>query len=516
MNSSMASVSTMQKLGYETYAEVKEQFSWSESWGLVDGNQNSVNATHECIDRHTGVAYRIKSDDGSSEEYTFEAISREAARFAHHLDELGINEGDSVAVMLNPSFEFVVAFFGAMKQGAVAVPCSELFGPQGLEARLEDADTEVLVTSDSVIESTDTSTVTHLIEQRNLLTQITDYPKAYEATTEGQDEAWVLYTSGTTGRPTPVPFHHESIVLMAPTMELVLDIRKDDSWFTTSSPGFGAGIWYGLFGPFLYGVPSGHFSGQFDSQIVLEAFDEFNVNTIAGAVPTALRKLVNKCNEMVDPPGVEKILYTGEPMDERLSREVTKILGAYPQSVYGVTEIRSQITFDYGYPDYEFRHGSIGKPLPGIEVKIVDEDHNELPLGELGHIAARRGNKWYYTKDQGYQDEDGYFYAAGRTDDTIISSGYTIGPQEVEDTLRTHETVEEAGVIGVPDEVRGQLVKAYIELKDGNKPSQDLKEELQEYVKKELGKYEYPRDIEFISTIPRTPDGKVQRVDLRS
>ncbi len=506
----------MERLDYSSYEEVQNEFSWRESWDLVDGTSEKVNATEECIDRHEGTAYRIAFEDGSTETYTFEEIARHANRFANYLEDIGIKKGDTVAVMLNPSFEFVVAFFGAMKRGAVAVPCSELFGPQGLESRLEDAEVKLLVTSNTVIEKIDTSIVDHVIKKNDFITTVDGFDDTFTPTTSGKDQAWILYTSGTTGRPTPVPFHHESIVYNAPTMELVLDIQSEDSWFSTSSPGFGAGIWYGLFGPLLYGIPSGHYSGRFDPALILEAFEEFGVNTIAGAVPTALRKLVNAAQDESIDYQVEKIMYTGEPMDVSLSRDVERVLGAFPQSIYGVTEIRSQITFDYRFPDYEFRHGSIGKPLPGIDVKIVGDGGEELPHGEIGYITAKRSDQWYVTEDKGYADQDGYFYSAGRADDTIISAGYTIGPEEVEDTLRTHEAVEEAGVIGVPDDERGEIVKAFVQTSTDAAESDTLVEELQTHVKTELGKYEYPREIEFIEDVPQTPDGKVQRALLRS
>ena len=500
------------KLPYESHQELQELFSWDEAWQLVDGTPESVNATVECLDRHSGVAAQIKYDDGSTTRHTYGELSRKAAQFANLLDDIGISESDRVAMMLNPSEAFLVSFFGTMKHGAGALPCSELFGPDALEYRLNDSGASALVTTSDVSAKLDTTGLETVIEKAELDARLDGYEKSYEATTSGTDEAWVQYTSGTTGRPTAVPYQHESVALFAPVMDFVLDFQPDDICLTTSSTGWGTGIWIGTFSPLIHGVTTGYYSGSFDPALALDAIAEFDVNTLVGVVPTAYRKLIDAIQENRD-VSVEKANYVGEPIDPELSRAVTEQLGAFPRSTYGVTEVRSIITLDYAFPDYEFRHGSMGQPMPTLEVTVVDEDEAELPPGEVGYIAVRRSDNFIITSDAGYYDEAGYFWSAGRMDDTIISAGYTIGPQEVEDSIRSHPAVAQAGVIGVPDEERGEVVKAFV-VPTGS-ASNELRADIRSYVREQLSKHEYPKEIEFVNDIPTTPDGKIRRKQLR-
>jgi acetyl-CoA synthetase len=501
------------KLEYDTYVEVLEGFSWDEAWDYVHGTPKDVNAANECLDRHPDerTALSIARDDGSRHRHTFGELSDTAAQFAQYLSDRGFDAGDRVAIMLNPSFEFVAAFFGAMKAGAVAVPCSELFGPEALQYRIDAAEPSVLVTSSTVVEDVDTDGVGAVLDRDEFTSTISEYTTEYRSTMSETHAAWLQFTSGTTGTPTDVPFTHGDVVRFAPVMDLVMAFDETDVCFSTSSTGWGTGIWIALFAPLTMGVQTGYYSGKFDPELVLEAIDAFNVNTMLGIVPTAYRRLIDVARD--ESPTVEKANYVGEPIDSDLSRAVEATFGAFPRSTYGATEIRSIITIDYGFPDYEFRHGSMGKPLPGQEVTVLDDDGKELPPGEVGTLALRRKADWIETSDAGYRDGDGYFWSAGRVDDTIISAGYTIGPQEVEDSIRAHEGVQEVGVVGVPDDERGEIVKAFVT--PVGDPAPGFVEELQSYVREHLSKHEYPREIELVAEVPTTPDGKIQRSLLR-
>jgi len=505
----------MRKLGYESYKDVQENFSWGESWDIVDSTPDSVNTTHECIDRHagTGEAVRIKFADGSTATHTFSSISSATAQFANFLEDTGVEKGSRVAIMLNPSFEFMVGFFGTMKRGATAVPCSELFGPKGLRYRIENTEPEVLITSEGVADSIDTSLVDKIILHEDLSDTIEGYSEEYSPTTKGKDVAWIQHTSGTTGRPEAHEYHHESTVYWAPVLDFVLDFQPDDSGFSTASTGWGMGIWGGLYGPLIYGVPTGFRSGKFDPALVLEAFEEFDINTIVASNPTAFEQLLSTAEELDEVPQLDKMVLGGEPMDAELSRRIEEVFEAFPRQRYGATELRSNVSLDYAYPDHEFKHGSMGRPLPGLDVRIVDEDGTELPTGEVGYIELKRSDEWMRSSDAAYMDEDGYLWSAGRMDDTIISAGYTIGPHEVEDSIRSHPDVIETGVIGVPDDERGEIVKAYV-VADGE-PTDGLIEDIQAHVRDRLSKHEYPREIEFVDSIPQTTNGKTKRKDLR-
>lgn len=501
------------RLGYESYQQLQREFSWDEAWELVEGSRDAINATAECLDRHSGTAAQILFEDGSTTALTFEDLSRKAARFAYLLDDLGVSKGDRVAIMLDPSEEFLVSFFGTMKHGVGAVPCSELFGPEALNYRLKDSGADVLVSSDSVLTSVDADIVDHQFRKADLLDDINEYHDEYVHDTAGDGEAWVQYTSGTTGRPTAVSYDHSSVAYFAPVMDFVLNFTPDDACFTTSSTGWGTGIWIGTFAPLVLGVQTGYYSGRFDPELTLEAIHELDINTLIGVVPTAYRKLLEAATSIDVDVTVEKAHYVGEPIDAELSREVEATFDAFPRSTYGATELRSVVTLDYGFTDYEFRHGSMGKPMVGLEVTVVDDDEEPLPPGEIGRIAFQRGDTWVVSEDAAYYDEDGYFWSAGRMDDTIISAAYTIGPQEVEDSLVTHPAVAQAGVIGVPDDERGEVVKAFVEVTA--EPTEELRADIRDHVRDRLSKHEYPREIEFISAVPTTPDGKIRREALR-
>jgi acetyl-CoA synthetase len=505
----------MEKLPYDSYEEVMNNFSWDDAWTLVDGNRDDINTTHECIDRHrgNGEAVRIKFEDGSTAGYTFSEISRGAAQFAHMLEDQGIERGKHVTMMLNPSYEFLVSFFGTMSRGAISVPCSELFGPEGLRYRLESSKPSLLVASRDVLNKVDTTLVEDTLEKSAVRSLLDKYPTEYDPETSAEDPAWIQHTSGTTGKPDPYTYHHKSTVYWGPQMEFTLDYQEGDSAFTTASTGWGAGIWDGLYSPLLFGIPTGFRSGPFDASNVLEAFREFDVNAIPISMPTAFRKLIDAAEELDEVPQMDKINVGGEPLDERLSREIEDVFGAFPRQRYGATELRSLVSLDYAYSDYEPKHGSMGKPIPGIDVRVVDESGAELPPNQVGYLEVKLGDEWERSGDAVYIDKEGYLWSEGRMDDTIISAGYTIGPVEIEETLVEHDAIEAAGVIGVPDDERGEIVKAFVvsteEADDG------LKSNIQNYVRERLSKHEYPREIEFIDDMPTTPDGKPKRAELR-
>ena len=213
---------------------------------------------------------------------------------------------------------------------------------------------------------------------------------------------------------------------------------------------------------------------------------------------------------------LKKISYTGEPMTRELVDLIRQTWGITPYTQYGTTEV-GPITMDYqAFKDYVVKPGSLGRPMiGGVKVAIIDEEDNELPPGEVGQVAQWRNDKWIKVGDSAYVDEDGYFWYVSRIDDVIISAGYTIGPIEVERGLMKHPGVEECGVVGSPDERRGQIVKAFIKLREGFEPTENLAKEIQEFVKTNLSKHEYPGEIEFIDELPRTPDGKIKRKVLK-
>ncbi|MFQ5710722.1 MAG: acyl-CoA synthetase [Candidatus Geothermarchaeales archaeon] len=503
-------------LNYSTYEDAEKNFKWSEKWGVFEGNRENFNITHECIDRHVGkgMALRIKFDDGSSEAYTFKEISRYTSQFANAIDGVGVGSGDRVAVMIEPSLEFYVGMLGALKRGAVVIPCSPLFGPEAIEYRIKDSKAKMLIIPEERAKSIDTSTISHLITKEELREFIKDEGQRYQSNTSAEDLAMLQYSSGTTGMPKGVPYRHKSVVTLAPVAKFGYGIMEGDKYFCPSPPTWGHGIWGGTFAPLTFGVAVGAYSGKFDPEIFLEGLEEFEVNNVSAA-PTVFRKILASGKVKDYDLKIEKLTYTGEPMDLDTFYQLKKQLGVTPHGFYGSTEVGVIILNYAGFNDWRVKPESLGKPMLGLEVAVIDQEGNKLPPGRVGEIAVRRGGTWIRVGDAGVMDEDGYFWHRGRSDDIIISAGYTIGPDEVEAVLNEYEAVQESGVIGVPHRERGQIVKAFIKLKPDFEPSEELKQRLQEYVKNRLSKHEYPREIEFTDEIPKTKTGKIQRKKLR-
>lgn len=502
---------------YRTYEEAKEKFNFDQVWELFDGNKEWFNIAHECIDRHVGkgIAIRIKFDDGHTEQYTFDQISRLSSQFANALENLGLNFGDRVAIMLDPSLEFYVTLFGTLKRGAIVVPCFPLFGPDALGYRLKDSDTKLLITTKErkgLVEGK--LNIKVLTTGPQFLEFLESYSDNYKTKTSPNDISVYQYTSGTTRKyPEAIKHYHKSIVYLMPAAIFGRGLRESDRFFCPSSPAWGHGLWIGTFAPLALGVAVGAYSGKFDVKRLLEALEEFEINNISAA-PTVFRMIKNSGLLNRYKLKIKKIHYTGEPMDIETFNFLKETFGVSPISGYGSTEV-GPIIYNYaGFENYVVKPGSLGKPLPGLEVKLIDEAGNEVPKGQIGEIAVKRKGEWFRVKDAAVVDEEGYFWHKGRIDDIIISAGWTISPNEVEDVLRKHNAVKEVAVVGIPDAERGQIVKAFVVT--DLKPTLELKKELQNFVKDKLSKHEYPREIEFVDTLPKTEGGKVKRKELKN
>jgi len=501
---------------YRTYEEAKEKFNFEQVWELFDGNVERFNIAHECIDRHvgTGTALRIKFDDGHIERYSFDEISKWSSHFANGLEKLNVDFGDRVAIMLDPSFEFYVSLFGTLKRGAVVVPCFPLFGPEALGYRLKDSEAKLLVTTEEKIKLVDRQSNIKIITVGSPFQKLLERQgNQYEVRTSAKDISVYQYTSGTTRKyPEAIKHYHRSIVNLMPAAIFGRGLRKGDRFFCPSSPAWGHGLWIGTFAPLVLGVAAGAYSGKFDVKRLLEALEEFEINNISAA-PTVFRMIKNSGLLGNYHLRIKKIHYTGEPLDLETFNFLKETFGVSPISGYGSTEVGAIIYNYAGLDQYVVKPGSLGKPMPGLEVELIDEAGNEVPQGQIGEIAVKRRGEWFRVKDAAIVDEEGYFWHKGRVDDIIISAGWTISPNEVEDVLRTHPTVKEAAVVGIPDQERGQIVKAFIVT--DLEPDSELKKELQDFVKNKLSKHEYPREIEFVKVFPKTEGGKIKRKELR-
>jgi len=266
--------------------------------------------------------------------------------------------------------------------------------------------------------------------------------------------------------------------------------------------------------PLSLGIAVGAYSGKFNIERFLEGLEAFEIDNL-GAIPTIYRLMINSGILGNYKINLKKMHYSGEHMNIKTFNYLKNHFGVPPAGGYGSTEVGAVIHNFPGLRDFEARPGSLGKPMPGQEIALLDTDGNEVPQGVVGEIVVKRRGEWFRTKDAAYADADGYYWHKGRVDDVIISSGWTISPVEIEDVLKKHEAVKEVAVIGVPDRERGQIIKALI-VPNGNHGEEALTKELQTFVKNRLSKHEYPKSIEYIDEIPKTESGKIRRKHLRN
>lgn len=502
---------------YTSYRDAQAHFSRQSLWDLFDGARERLNIAHECIDRHAatgGTALRIAHADGADEIIGFAELAAVSARFAHCLLSKGISPGDRIAVMLEPSLAFYIALFGAMKAGAVAVPMFTLFGPDGIRLRVDDCAPKLIVTNaEKAADAQFDGGPDVIVADAAFLHSLGDFDDTFEWRTAGDDLAVLQYTSGTTRKlPEAVRHSHRSIVTLMIAALYGTGIRPGDRFFCPSSPAWGHGLWHGTLAPLALGVSTGTFSGKFDAVRLLRALRDFEITNLSAAA-THYRMMRNSGRARDFTYAIKKLSFTGEPIDSETANFIEALFGAKVCSMYGTTEVGVILAGYPGADDLETRAGSLGKPVPGVEVDVHGPDGKPLPPGRTGELVVRRRDGWFPTKDLGRKDADGYFYHAGRADDVIISAGWTMSAVEIEDAILKHSRVAEAAAIGVPDETRGQVVRAYIVLK--GEPLPGLEAEIQDLVRASLSRHEYPRQIEFVDALPKTPAGKVNRKALR-
>jgi acetyl-CoA synthetase len=505
------------RLEYRTYEEAKGNFRWSERWEVFDGNRERFNIAHECVSRHASeeAAIRIKFDDRHSEVHTFREFDRLVSQFANLLERLDLHQEDRIALLLPPSLEYYVSMFGTLKRGAVVVPCSPLFGPEAISFRIENSKAKAVVTSKNMVSLIEKKFAPQLqlIEAGQLRHELNSEKETYESDTSADTLAMIQFSSGTTGAPKAVMYRHGALTLSAPQIKFQAGLQPGDNFFCPSSPAWGHGIWFGTMSPLIFGRAIGAYSGKFDPEILLEALEEFEITNMS-AISSHYRLIMNSGKIENYRLKIRRMTYTGEVMTMDVIRFFQERLGITPYCMYGTTEV-GPICSDYaGFVDWKVKPGSLGKAMiGGRKIAVLDENGDELPPGKEGQIAVWNGSGWNKVEDILVQDEDGYFWYKCRADDVIISAGYTIGPVEIEEALKKHPAVIEVAVVGSPDKERGEVVKAFI--KTNRNPSLELEEDIREFVKSNLSKHEYPREIEFTEELPKTPDGKVKRKELK-
>ncbi|MFS8512301.1 MAG: acetate--CoA ligase [Planifilum fulgidum] len=531
------------------WKDVEKVFSWYET--------GKVNAAYEAIDRHAESDRRDKialyySDANREEQYTFLEMKEKSNRFGNVLRKLGIKKGDRVFIFMPRTPELYFSFLGAIKIGAVVGPLFEAFMEAAVRDRLENSEAVALVTTPQLLERVpvkDLPALKHIILVGEIEGELGegyyDFHKEMEAASPELEIEWVdredpmliHYTSGSTGKPKGVLHVHNAMIQHYQTGKWVLDLQEDDIYWCTADPGWVTGTSYGIFAPWLNGVTNVIRGGRFNPDDWYRTLEKYGV-TVWYSAPTAFRMLMGAGEEIVkkyDLSRLRHILSVGEPLNPEVVRWGLKVYGRRIHDNWWMTETGGILIANY--PCMEIKPGSMGRPFPGIQAAILDDQGNELPPYQMGHLAIRTPwpsmmraiwkNKakydeyfripgWYISGDSAYMDEDGYVWFQGRLDDVINTSGERVGPFEVESKLVEHPAVAEAGVIGKPDPVRGEIIKAFISLRAGYEPSEELKKEIYEFVKKGLAAHAAPREIEFRDKLPKTRSGKIMRRVLKA
>jgi acetyl-CoA synthetase len=511
-------ITTMTRLTeYTSFADAQEHYTPEGLWELFDGDRETFNIAHECIDRHAGgdrVAVVVAHANGGEEVITFKKLARLSNQFANFLVSKGMQAGDRIAVMLEPSLAFYVAIFGAMKMGAIAVPLFTLFGPDGIRLRVRDCNPRMLVTNvEKAVDSEYIEGVEIFIADDMFSQRLQAFTDSFKCTTSAEDYAIFQYTSGTTRElPAAVKHKHRALVTLMLAALYGTGIRPNDRFFCPSSPAWGHGLWHGTLAPLALGVTIGAYRGKFDAERLLKALQRGRFNNISAAA-THFRMMRNSGAASKYKYFLDKVSFTGEPMDSETEDFVRETFGRPVCSMYGTTEIGVVLVNYPGASDFEVKEGSLGKPIPNGLVEVQDASGRACAPGVVGELKVWRSGAWVATKDLGKVDNEGYFYHAGRADDVIISAGWTMSAVEVEDAILKHPDVMEAAAIGVPDALRGQVVKAFVvsrRLGDAV-----FVKEIQDLVRTRLSQHEYPRHVAFVDELPKTPAGKVHRKVLR-
>ena len=544
----------------DIYEAVYDNYQPDGAWErmLDAGDPESFNLAEEALGRHGDseeVGLRIRDfETGAEEAYSFRELNSAANRAANFFED-AMERGERFGLMLPRRLELYATLFGGIKSQCVFIPLDTKFGPDALSYRLADAEATTLITTADHLEKVDPGEIPSL--ERVLVVgggaepvgdlevisydRVEEYASDYEAIRMHPSQPYsIVYSSGTTGQPSQQPAPHATAVAIEPYLKFVVDLLEEDEYFAAASPAWSYGLTVGTLCPGLVGANIGAYRGRFDLEMWVDTLDQWDV-TNAMVAPTALRQL-RASDVDIDQYDVDlRVLVTaGETLDAGTAEWVEEHLGTVPLDAYGLSE-GGMLLCNYPFPDWEVKHGSMGKPLPGYDVRLVDpeldvEATRENPasegeltfideVGEVGEIAAfRPGGSgpldgfmpegWQRMGDLAEIDEDGYWWYRGRADEVIISAGYRIGPEEVQETLIRHEAVEEAGVIGVDDETRGNIVKAYVTLAPGHEESDDLREEITQFAKEELSKHEYPRELEVIDELPKTASDKIVRREL--
>ncbi|WP_414052350.1 acetate--CoA ligase [Macrococcus animalis] len=529
------------------WKDIEQHFSWATT--------GKVNMAYECIDKHVEEGHGEKvallyKDANRNERYTYKDMVENSNKAANVLvQEAGVKKGDRVFIFMPRSPELYFALLGTLKIGAIVGPLFEAFMEKAVKDRLENSEASVIITTNSLlgrIPQDELPNLQHIVVIDDTVDdQYIDFNQHFENASIDFETEWLTrddglilhYTSGSTGQPKGVLHVQNAMIQHYISGHYVLDLKEDDVYWCTADPGWVTGTSYGIFAPWLNRATNVIVGGRFSPEGWYATLEEFKV-TVWYSAPTAFRMLMGAGDELVekyDLTHLRHILSVGEPLNPEVVKWGDKVFNLRIHDTWWMTETGGHMIVNF--PDMDIKSGSMGKPLPGVQAAIVDDLGNELPPNRMGNLAMKAGwpsmmktiwnnepkyqsyflpGDWYISGDSAYMDEDGYFWFQGRVDDVIMTAGERVGPFEVESKLVEHPAVQEAGVIGKPDPIRGEIIKAFIALREGYQESDELKEEIRVFVKEGLAAHAAPREIEFKDKLPKTRSGKIMRRVLKA
>lgn len=509
-----------------------------------------MNLAHNALDKHRNTvnaqktALLYEAEDGTLKSFSFNQLIALSNKCANILLELGVRKGDRVFLFLPRIPQLYYGFLGILKTGAIAGTLFSAFQEVALSDRLKDAGCKIVLTTGELKPRID-AIRNNLANLEQILVVDSDEFKRREdgasedfavAKTKPEDYAFMLYTSGTTGKPKGVVHTHEGALQQDESAKIALDLQAGDIYWCTGDPGWVTGIVYSILSNWSLGITTFVYEGRFSASKWYSLIEKYKV-TVWYTAPTAIRMLMAAGDELVKKYNLSSLRYlasVGEPLNPEAVVWSEKLFGIPFHDNWWQTETGSiMIANKRGLA---IKPGSMGKPLPHLIAEIVDDEGNLVPVGSEGDLVLKppwpsmmrtiwqNEEKyrsyfkygWYFTGDRARKDKDGYFWFIGRSDDVIKTSGERIGPFEVESTLLSYPSVAEAGVVGKPDPIRGEIIKAFVVLRENVSPTEELKAKLMEHVKNRLAGHAYPREIAFIDKLPKTRSGKIMRRILKA
>jgi len=550
------------------YERARAEFSWKAARRELDGlpGGRGLNIAYEAIDRHAGgphrdhLALRWLGKRGEVRDFSYLDLYSLTNRFANVLKSLGVGKSERVFLLSGRIPELYISALGTLKNGNVFCPLFSAFGPEPISQRIGIGDGRVLITTavlykrkiadmrgsltglQHVLLIGTPEEIRAIPGAQDLHTLMAEADDRFEIQpTDPQDLALLHFTSGTTGKPKGAMHVHEAVVAHHMTGYLALDFHPDDIFWCTADPGWVTGTSYGIIAPLTHGITSIVDEAEFDAERWYGILRDQKV-TIWYTAPTAVRMMMKVGTEVIRKYDLHHLRFfasVGEPLNPEAVVWGQEAFGLPIHDNWWQTETGGIMIANYAAMD--IRPGSMGRPLPGIEAGIVRRQKDGsveviTEAGSEGELALRPGwpsmfrgylheeeryrkcfaGGWYLTGDLAKCDADGYYWFVGRADDVIKSSGHLIGPFEVESTLMEHPAVAEAGVIGKPEPVAGEVVKAFVSLKTGYSPSEELRRDLQGFARKRLGAVVAPKEIDFVDNVPKTRSGKIMRRLLKA